>query len=139
MPTRHKFMSTLNTQFKKVKTELKERLALQKCICITADVWTSHAQSYLGVTVHFLNDRYERESYLLAFKQMKQRQTYDILAKALDDIFKDYGIKISQITNIITDGGSAFCKMFKKYGDRIDVVVLDTQGEEIELAHDEKP
>lgn len=130
-------MGTLDAQVQKVKTELKERLAQQKHLCITADGWTSRAQSYLGVTCHFINEHYERESYLLAFKQMKQRQTYDILAKAMDEIFKDYGIEICQITNIVTDGGSNFCKMFKKYGDSIDVVTLNTSGEEIKLGEDE--
>lgn len=137
MPTRYKFMSTLNTKIKQTKAELKERIALQKYICLTADVWTSRAQSYLGVTCHFINENFKRESYLLAFKQLEQRQTYDILAKAMNDIIKDWGIKISQITNIVTDGGSAFCKMFKKYGDSIDVIVLNTDAEEIEQTHDE--
>lgn len=130
-------MNMLESQVEKVKTELKDRLAQQKYLCVTADGWSSRAQSYLGVTCHFINERYERESYLLAFKQMKEKQTYDVLAKAMDDIFKDYGIKLSQITNIVTDGGSNFCKMFKKYGDSIDVVTLNTDGEEIELEDEE--
>lgn len=137
MPSRHKFMSTLDAHFKEVKTELKMLLSKQSHICVTADVWSSRAQSYLGVTVHFINESFDRESYLLGFKQLKQRQTYDVLAKALDEIFKDFGIEKSQITNIITDGGSAFCKMFKKYGDSIDVICLNTNGEEIELADSE--
>lgn len=126
-------MSTLDAQVEKVKKELKERLAKQKHICLTADSWSSRAQSYLGVTCHFINERFERESYLLAFKQMKQRQTYDVLAKAMHEILIDYEIAISQITNIVTDGGSNFCKMFKRFGDSIDVVTLNTDGEEIEL------
>lgn len=130
-------MNTLDAQVQKVKTELKERLSQQKYLCLTADAWTSRAQSYLGVTCHFINEHYEREPYLLAFRQMKQRQTYDVLAKAMHDILQDFGIKISQITNIVTDGGSNFCKMFKRFGDSIDVVTLDTDGEEIELDNDE--
>lgn len=106
-------------------------LKQQDYICVTADVWTSHAQSYLGVTVHFIDEKYKRESYLLAFKEMKSRQTYDVLAQAMDEIFQEYEIDRSKITNIVTDGGSAFCKMFKKYGEQIDAVVVDTNGDEI--------
>lgn len=139
MPSRHKITSTLDSKFNEVKAELKERLSQQEHLCITADVWSSRAQSYLGVTCHFINASYERESYLLAFKQLKEKQTYDILAKALNNIFADFGIKTSQITNIVTDGGSAFCKMFKKYGASIDVVVIQTENADIELVEDENP
>lgn len=140
MPSRHKFMLTLDAEFEAVKKSLKELLAKQQYLCVTTDVWSSHAQSYLGVTVHFIDSSYERHSYMLAFKQLKSRQTYDVLANALDAVFEDYGILKSQITNIVTDGGSSFCKMFKKYGDSIDVVVVDTDGDpfdEEELEDDE--
>lgn len=136
-PSRQKLMLILEREFQKNKQALKDILKEQDFLCVTADVWTSHAQSYLGVTVHFLNDSYQRESYLLAFKQMKTRQTYDVLAKTLNDIFADYGIDTAKITNIVTDGGSAFCKMFKKYGEQIDAVVVDTNGEEILNADEE--
>lgn len=104
---------------------LKQRLTAQKHLCLTADVWSSRAQSYLGVTVHFLNDNYQRESYLLAFKQLRKRQTYDVLAEELHSILKDYEIDTSKITHIVTDGGSSFCKMFKKFGESIDITIIE--------------
>lgn len=130
VPTRYKIMTTLDSEYEKMKTCLKEWLEKQIYLCVTADAWTSHAQSYLGVTVHFIDEAFNRRSYLLAFKQMKYRQTYDILGKTVDAIFHDFGITHSQITNIVTDGGSAFCKMFKKYGDQIDAIVIDTNADD---------
>lgn len=132
MPTRYKIMHTLDAEFEKMKAILKELLNKQKYLCVTADVWTSHARSFLGVTVHFIDDDFVRQSYLLGFKQLDRRQTHDILAKALNDIFQDFNLLITQIINIITDGGSAFCKMFKKYGDPIDAIDIDTNSEEID-------
>lgn len=41
----------------------------------------------------------------------------------MDEILRDFGIKKSQVTNIVTDGGSSFCKMFIIYGQQIDAVV----------------
>lgn len=120
LPSRRKFMSTLNEKFQQMKSGLKELLAKQSYMCITCDVWSSRGQSYLGVTVHFLNDSLEnnkhRESHVLAFKQLYGRQTYIDLAQKLDEIFEDYAIDIEKVTNIVTDGGSAFCKMFRKFG-----------------------
>lgn len=105
-----------------MKSVLKDHLSKRKYLCATADVWSSRAQSYLGVTVHFIDRHtFKRESYVIGFKQLHYRQTYDILAELLHEIFVDYGIKMEQLTNIVTDGGSSFCKMFKMYGKPLDV------------------
>lgn len=123
-------MKTLDTEYKKMKEKLSNTLSQQENLCITADVWSSRCQSYLGVTVHFLNKEFKRESYVLAFKQILVKQTYKELAKAMDQIFTDFGIKKCQIRNIVTDGGSNFCKLFKIYGNSIDAVVT-TYDEEV--------
>lgn len=121
IPSRPKFVKTLNDEFKEMKEKLKETLGQQKYLCLTADVWSSRAQSYLGVTVHFLNrETFKRESFVLAFKQLHFKQTYKELGNAMTDIFDEYGINKIQITNIVTDGGSAFCKMFKVFGKPFD-------------------
>lgn len=131
MPSRHKFNVTLENKFGKTKEKLVEILSKQKYLCITTDVWSSRAQSYLGATVHFLNtDTFKRESYVLAFRPLLFRQTYQELANALNEIFRDFGISVDQITNIVTDGGSSFCKMFKIYGKSIDAVVSSYDEEE---------
>lgn len=122
VPTKYKLKLTLNAQHNQVKNELIERLSNQKHLCMTTDVWTSHAQSYLGVTIHFINGAFKRESYLLAFKQLYGCQTYDVLGNALKSIMSDAKITFSQVQNIVTDGGSNFCKMFKEYGASADTV-----------------
>lgn len=122
MPSNYKLKLTLSTQYTEVKNELIERISNQKNVCLTADVWSSHAQSYLGVTIHFINDAFKRESYLLAFKQLYGRQTYDVLANALNSIMMDFKITFSQVRNIVTDGGSNFGKMFKEYGESANTV-----------------
>lgn len=90
MPTRYKIMSLLQDDYKNMKSTLKEVLAKQEHLCITADVWSSRAQSYLGLTVHYINDLFQRESYVLAFRQLKFKQTYIELAKAMTEIFEDF-------------------------------------------------
>lgn len=123
-------MKQLDHKFNDMKALLKTKLKSQKYLCVTCDVWSSRGQSYLGATVHFINEDFQRESYLLAFKRLFTRQTYLQLAQELDNIFKDFEIDIEQITNIVTDGGSAFCKMFKEFGDVTDAVIQDTPEDE---------
>lgn len=120
MPSVYKLMMSLETEFNKMKSKLKEILSEQKYLCVTTDVWTSHAQSYLGATVHFLSENFERQSYVLAFRELKEKQTYNVLANALQAIFDDFGIDIKRIRHNVTDGGSNFCKMFKEYGKPIE-------------------
>lgn len=115
-----KFMETISQQYDETKAKLKAILEKQKYVCCTCDVWSSRAQAYLGVTVHYISTEFERKSFVLAFRQLKGRQTYDVLGKILDAIFKEYGLSTEKITNVVTDGGSAFCKSFKVYGVRRD-------------------
>lgn len=118
-----------------MKKVLIGHLSKQKYLCATADVWSSRAISYLGVTIHFIEkETYQRESYVIGFKHLKHKQTYDVLASVLHEIFIDYDIKIGQLCNIVTDGGSAFCKMFKIYGKALDVVTYEEElNEQCEL------
>lgn len=133
MPSRHRIKSKLNSEFNQVKAVLIERLSKQNVVCITTDVWSSHAQSYLGATIHFINDSFERESYLIAFKRLYGRQTYDVLAKEINNIMENYGIKCSQVSNIVTDGGSNFCKMFKEFGQHLDASTVVTEDANISV------
>lgn len=130
VPTKYKLKLTLNAQHTRVKAELIERISQQRNVCLTTDVWSSHAQSYIGVTIHFINDNFKRESYLLAFKQLYGCQTYDVLGNALNKIMSDFKITFSQVRNIVTDGGSNFCKMFKEYGTSANSVGFHMEEEE---------
>lgn len=112
-------MQTLEQQFSRMKSNLKSLLSKQEYVCTTCDVWSSQARSFLGVTFHFIDSNYERQSFVLAFRELKQKQSYDYLAKVLNGIFKEFGLTVSKITHVITDGGSAFCKCFRVYA-RVD-------------------
>lgn len=116
LPRTGVFMTFLKDQFDVMKNKLRELLAKQEFLCITCDVWSSHAQSYLGMTVHFIDDSLERQSFILAFRELKHKQTNKELAKEIAKVLRDYGIVTTKITNIVTDGGSAFCKAFKVFG-----------------------
>lgn len=89
IPTSYKLMNSLDDEYTKMKEALKELLSKQKFVCLTADVWSARAQSYLGVTVHFINpETFQNESYVLAFQQIKFKQTYNALGKAIKGIMK---------------------------------------------------
>lgn len=103
-------MNTLTAQYQLLKSKLIDRLRHQKYLCTTAVVWSSRSQSYFCATVHFINAEFKRESYVLAFRQMKYRQTNVEISKLIMQIFRDFKIDPNKITHVLTDGGSEFCK-----------------------------
>lgn len=119
-------METLDEKFNRMKFALKSLLSKQKHLCTTCDVWTCRGQSYLGITVHFIDENYKRQSFVLAFKQLYLRQTYKYLAKNIDAVLKDFELTIDQLTRMVTDGGSALCKMFSRFGEKKDTEIQST-------------
>lgn len=67
-------------------------LGAQKFICVTCDVWSSRASSFLGMTVHFITKEFEPQSYALAFRKSKGRQTYLELASEIDKILCEFNL-----------------------------------------------
>lgn len=123
IPPNAAIMDTLSAQSKLIKLKMMEAIKQQPHICATADIWSSRAQSYFGMTVHWINSNYERESFLLAFRQMKKRQTNKEITDLIREIFHEYNINSDNVTHIITDGGSSFCKAFKLYGKSSDTLI----------------
>ena len=63
----------------KLYTEEKEKLMGKldsRHVALTSDLWTSQAvQAYLTVTVHFINDEWALESYVLTTTEIPERHT----------------------------------------------------------------
>lgn len=61
---------------------------------------------------------------------MKSKQTHKELSVELRNILSSFENKNEQVTNICTDGGSAFCKAFRIFGNVHDKLV-DTTSENV--------
>lgn len=116
MPSIGTLMLSLKSKFDSMKTNLIAQLKKQSYLCCTADIWSHTNKSYLGVSAHFLDDDLVRKSYILAFKKLTKRHTFDYLAELLSEILKEYEIPIEKVTHFVTDGGSNFCKAFRVFG-----------------------
>lgn len=123
IPSTKVFMEFIKERFDEMKMKLSDLLNKQDNICVTCDVWSSRAQAFLGLTVHFVNSKYELESFVLAFIQLKHKQTHEVMASEIRKVFEEFGIDVRKITHIVTDGGSAFGKAFKVYGRGSDPLV----------------
>lgn len=119
-PSITKIMSTLDSRFKEMKTNLITELGRQQRVCLTADIWSHMKKSYLGVSVHYIDELWKRQSYILAFRYLNKRHTYDYLAQVLKSILDEYNLPVEKISDIVTDGGSNFCKAFRVFGRQTD-------------------
>lgn len=84
-------------------------------ISTTADIWTAHNKSYLGMTAHWINPNgMERGKAVLACRRFKGCHLHDMIAIELDNIHSSYGMS-HKITSTVTDNGSYFVKAFKRF------------------------
>lgn len=132
MPSTNFFMKFQAEKFESLKTAMTQLLSEQRYMCLTCDVWSSRANSFIGMTVPFLTKEFERKSYVLAFRRMKSKQTHLELSREMIKIIKDYGISNDQLTHNVTDGGSAYCKAFKVFGGKQDRLI-DTTEENVDF------
>ena len=109
-----------------VKTRLKCRVTTIKKTLIeifrkvdyvstTTDCWSAHRKSFIGVTVHWIDSNFKRQSAALACRRLKGSHTFGLLAGAIDDIHSEYGIR-DKVVKTITDNGSNFLKAFNIFG-----------------------
>ncbi len=95
--------------------ELKQKLSTVETLCTTADCWSSRRRSFLGVTVHWIDEStLERKGCCLAIRHITGRHTYDIIAKELEAIHQEFGIN-EKICFTVTDSGSNFLKAFRHF------------------------
>ncbi|KAM7315752.1 uncharacterized protein ISCGN_005535 [Ixodes scapularis] len=116
-----------------MRDSLRNILKKIETVCCTADCWTSFHRSFLGVTVHWINpESLARESAIFACKRLTGRHTYDVLAAALQDVFREFKIT-NKILVTVTDNASNFIKAFRVFGrepceDDLEVDLVDVSA-----------
>jgi hypothetical protein len=67
------------------------------------------------MTAHWKGEDLKRRSACLAISRVKDRHTFDVIAKIINDIHKEFNI-VDKVNVMITDSGSKFLKTFKVFG-----------------------
>lgn len=117
----------IDMQYKQIVDETVAKLKSLSYLCLTADCWSSHARAFLGVTCHWINQDFSRESVVLACTRFKGTHSFDRIAEQLNVIMDKYSIRKEQVVAIVTDNGSNFCKAFKEYGIEFEHAREDTE------------
>lgn len=115
MPGRTFFTAKLETMQAKLKDSLKGALASTKFVAVTSDIWTSCTNdSYLSVTVHYIDDHWVLCNRVLAVMPIEDRHTGDNIMKWLLDVIAQYDLSPSKVSAIIHDNGSNMVAAAKK-------------------------
>lgn len=106
-------------------------------VATTADCWTAHQRSFIGVTCHWIDEKtFEKRSAALACQRLRGSHTFDVLAGAIDDIRCQYGLR-GKVVRTTTDSGSNFIKAFSVFGEQSlsTEVESDSSEEEPNVIH----
>jgi hypothetical protein len=111
VPYRKTMATRIDTKHAALLFDIKTSLAATKYVCTTADIWSSHNRSYMGMTAHWI-DGYERKSATLACRRFVGSHTYDKIAEILSEVHIDFDLPLTKITSTVTDNTSNFTKAF---------------------------
>lgn len=92
LPDRKTFSSCLDKCYTDMEIELKTTFESLEYISTTADIWTSHNKSFLGMTAHWIDpSTFVRGHAALACKRVRGRHTYDVIANEIEQVHSAYG------------------------------------------------
>ena len=115
LPDRKSFTQLLKKIYDMMVKKVKEVLEAVNGVSTTADVWTVHHRSYLGMTVHWIDkDTLKRCKAAIACVRITRRHTYDVMASKIEHIHASYGLS-GKVVGTITNNGSNFVKVFSLY------------------------
>jgi hypothetical protein len=103
LPARATISSRIDGLYDDEKVKVMDKLAAVPYVALTGDYWTSPAnQSYLGVTAHFIDSRWELQTYALNVRHIADRHYADNCAEHFLGIANDWHIN-QKVTTFATD------------------------------------
>lgn len=122
----------IDDRFQTSKQALIEILKKVPAVCTTAKFWKSRGRSYIGFTCHWLeSESLLRKSACLTVRRIFGSHTYDVLAKTLSAVHKEYKIS-RKVVVTITDSGSNFFKAFRVFAREAEMQLEDEFEREFE-------
>lgn len=116
MPSRRKLTRDIAQLGEEAKGAMTNLLAKISYVATTADSWSAHNRSFLGMTVHWIDPRsLKREKAVLGIKEIVVQQRGNYLAKAMMDMHQEFGLS-HKVVSTTTDNGSNYVAAFKIAG-----------------------
>lgn len=107
LPSRHSISNTLlPVLYETCVAQMKEKISEGSKFCITTDCWTSRSTvSFIAITAHFVNSKFDMCSILLECCPMTESHTAKNLSAVLMRVTEEWGIT-SKILLAVSDNAS---------------------------------
>ena len=109
VPDRHQIKEMTILEFNKRRSNIKYDLnKIPGKVSFTADMWTStmSSESYLGLTIHYINQDWDLQRFLLDIVPFKTRHTGVNIANAISNVLEEFNL-INKTLALTTDNESA--------------------------------
>lgn len=113
MPGRRRVTNLIEKEYQDKRKVLMEKLSAADSVSITIDLWSDRSmRSFVGQTVHFLNESNQFESFTLDMTSFAGRHTGDKIANHCLSVVEGYGIQ-RKVNYVVTDNAANMLKAFQ--------------------------
>ena len=85
---------------------VRDMLSRARWVATTADIWSARNRSFLGMTVHWIDDKYERNALALACRRFHGCHTFDRIAELICGIHNEFELPPGKLCATVTDNAS---------------------------------
>lgn len=115
VPCRQTIANRLKGRYKALEAKAQNRLKNASNFGITGDIWTDlNQRSYLGLTVHFVEDFILR-SMPLSLIPMKGSHTAENIGTELTRVLEEWQVPLSKVVSVTTDGAENMKKGIRDF------------------------
>jgi len=113
-PTRTTFRNSLiPTATQQMEKAIQCKLTHLSHVYLTIDLWTNrNMKSFLGITIHFIDEEWKLSSYVLAADSFPGRHTAENIAEAYDNVVEKFKLT-TKVTKVVSDNASSMLKAFQ--------------------------
>lgn len=111
IPSRRTITRLIDAKYDVLKERFKDDLKLASTYTLTCDIWTDVGnQSYLGVTIHYLQHEFVLTNATIGVFPLTQNHTADYIREMIISIIQSFGVDVSSITALVIDSAANMVK-----------------------------
>ncbi|XP_055836664.1 E3 SUMO-protein ligase ZBED1-like [Episyrphus balteatus] len=106
VPVASTILSRLQFLYNQVHDKIKNAIGPVSFVALTTDGWSSRAQdSFISVTLHYVNDDWELKNFTLCAEYMEERHTAENLALILEMVIAEWDLQ-GKVSAVVTDNAA---------------------------------
>ena len=130
IPSRTTIMRRIKDMHTKLEETLTQKLQKGQSVALTTDSWTScHTESYVAITVHYVDASWNINSFILQVENTEERHTADNLADGINDTLAKWSLE-GRTSAIVHDNAANITAAMQQ----VNAVSLSCSAHNLQLA-----